>query len=67
MNRIPFLAAVSLLTIGTALSALAQSKGDFPIRLGLGYVMPSSDNGSIDIGTANVDPWVFGVSYIFKF
>lgn len=39
--------AAAALVIGTAIPATAQSKGDFTLGFGLGYVMPKDDTGTL--------------------
>jgi outer membrane protein len=51
------LAAASLAVVlaVSALPAAAQSKGDWTLGLGLGYVMQKDDNGSLLDGTVDLD------------
>lgn len=54
MNKLFLGAAVSALAIGVAVPAAAQSKGDFTLGVGLGYVMPKDDNGELAGADADV-------------
>ena len=55
MTKLILTAAVSALVVGAAVPALAQSKGDILVGVGVGYVSPSSDNGTINIGSGDLD------------
>lgn len=55
MTKLILTAAVSALVLGAAVPALAQSKGDILVGVGVGYVSPSSDNGTINIGSGDLD------------
>lgn len=44
-----------LLTLLSTTSAFAQSQGDWTVGLGLGAVLPKSDNGTLAGGKADVD------------
>lgn len=49
------IAALAMTTAVAAAPALAQQAGDFTVGLGIGYVMPKDDNGSLVGGTIGVD------------
>lgn len=52
IRLIPTILALSL---GVALPAAAQSKGDLAVGIGAHQVVPKSDNGSLAAGTLDVD------------
>jgi len=65
---------ITALTLTTALAtlagpALAQSKGDMTLGLGVGWVDPGSASTTLaaKIGTVQIDPWVVNVAYVLKF
>lgn len=48
--------AIALMTTATlAAPAFAQSRGDMTLGLGIGYVEPKSDNGTLAGGTTTID------------
>jgi len=66
------IAALAMTTAVAASPALAQQAGDFTVGLGVGYVMPKDDNGSIVANTIGVDvgdnarPTLTGEYFIYE-
>lgn len=50
MTKLLLTASLSALVIGAALPAVAQSKGDITVGVGVAYVKPADDNGELDSG-----------------
>lgn len=55
MKLVPVAASLAAALALITLPAAAQSKGDWTVGLGLGYVVPKEDNGSILNGTVDLD------------